>query len=210
MKPKKKMYLIGFSHDVKSKYMWQNSDNKCSALTLEQYEQPNPTQARQAIKASNPSFQFKNLEVVSITDMGLSRVKMPNKNIINTLNISNMKNELGFDELVDEIVDGVELGFFLGDTFSDGFQLVPDSLAVISQAKNIEELYTDFPKAFAELKDLTAEESALAFAAISERLNVEQGSIKEIIESAIGLIQRTFALSSDIIRFAKQFKKETA
>ncbi len=209
MKPKKKRYLIGFSDDVKSKYMWQNSDNKCSTLTLEQYKQPSTTQARQAIKASNPSFQYKNLEVISITDMGLSRVGMPDKNIINTLNISNMKNELGFDELVDTAADVVELTVKVVDAVKDGIQL-NDAFLLLAEAKNIEEIVRDAPKALAELKDLTPDEAELASGALADRLNADPGSVIDIVEQSINLLTRGYVFFADVILFAKQFKKETA
>jgi hypothetical protein len=210
MKPKLKNYLIGYSHDVKSKYMWQNSDNKTDSILIEQYDQPNITEALQAVKAHRHNIKFTNLQIVGITDMGLARSEMPDKDkdLINTINNFTMKpNELGTENLENTIVGGVELGFVLGDAFGDGFQLGEDALTIISQAGNIEKLYKEAPAAWEELKDLTPEEAEAAMTRIAERLNAEPGTIKDVIRQSISLITRTYTLASDVVAFAKQFKK---
>ena len=101
-----------------------------------------------------------------------------------------MENTLGYDELVDTAADVVELTVKVVDAVKDGIQL-NDAFLLLAEAKNIEEIVKDAPQALAELKDLTAEEATQASEALALRLNASPGSVIDIVEQSINLLDFT-------------------
>ena len=204
-----KHFLIAYSHDVKPKYMWQSDENRTDTVLIDQFSPPTIARAKFFVKSQNMNVTFKNLKIVAISDLGASRVEMPTKDTINTLNNFQMENTLGYDELVDTAADVVELTVKVVDAVKDGIQL-NDAFLLLAEAKNIEEIVKDAPQALAELKDLTAEEATQASEALALRLNASPGSVIDIVEQSINLLTRGYVYFSDVVLFAKQFKKETA
>lgn len=205
MKPQLKEYLIAYSHTKRMYFMPDIPVTE--VLRIAKTKQPTVDQCKQAIKADNMNKKFKNLQILSIDLIGNAKEVKKDKEIDNTINISAMKpNKLGFDEVVDTLVDAIEVGLTLGEAAKDGIQ-IDDAFVLLGQAKNIEEIYRDAPIAWAQFKDLTPEESKLAAEQIAERLNAEPGTVKDVIRQSVSLVTRGYALVSDVIAFADQFKK---
>lgn len=115
-------------------------------------------------------------------------------------------NELGYKELVDTVADVIDLATKLGETFADGIQL-SDAFVLLAEAQNIEEIYKDFPTAWAELKDLDPDEAKLAMDELAARLNAPEGSIIDIVEEGFGLVTKGYLFFADARAFVKKFPK---
>jgi len=115
---------------------------------------------------------------------------------------------LGISELVDTFCDAIEVGEKIGTAFADGVQWT-DGFTILGEAAQIEEIVKDAPQAWAELQDLSPAEAAVVETKVSQRLG-NTTNVREKINGAINLLQRTYVLFSDYGLYLKSFQKDAA
>lgn len=117
-------------------------------------------------------------------------------------------NEFGFDEVVDTLCDIVEVGDQAIKPFADGFQLLPDIVALTPLFPRIQEIVMDAPLAWKQFKDLTVEESNTVQERVAARLDLSNDIVEEKIKSAIRILTRVYSLLAVIMAEFKAIKKD--
>lgn len=114
-------------------------------------------------------------------------------------------NNLGYDEVVDTIVDLIQIGRTVGDALADGLDLT-DVTAVFSIAPRLVEVYRDANTAYAQLLDLTTGEASLAVAEIAEHAQLPATGILGKVNEALNLLSRTYQEVVDGIDLAQDWR----
>jgi hypothetical protein len=96
--------------------------------------------------------------------------------------------DLGYDEVVDTICDVIDLGKNVKSVFADGFQVIPDLIALTPEFFKVQEIIGDAPLAINQLKNLSVEEAKKAHEAIAKRTGVAQDKVVSTVTGAFGII----------------------
>ena len=96
--------------------------------------------------------------------------------------------DLGYDEVVDTICDVIDLGKNVKNVFADGFQVIPDLIALTPEFFKVQEIISDAPMAINQLKNLGVEEAKKAHAEISKRTGVAQDKVVDTVTKGFGII----------------------
>lgn len=114
-------------------------------------------------------------------------------------------NVLGFDEVVDTIVDAIEIGRKFGDAISDGLDL-SDLGTVFAVAPKFVEIYNDANLAYAQLLDLTPFEAQQAAEEIALRAKLPTTGVLGKVNVALNLMSRTYQEVMDDIDLIQDWK----
>ena len=102
--------------------------------------------------------------------------------------------KLGFDEVVDTLADIADVGDRVALIFADGFQLLPDLVALTPLFPKVQEVIMDAPLAWKQFKDLTVEETVIVTERLSERLDLRDEDLELKIKVLITLLSRVYSL----------------
>jgi len=96
--------------------------------------------------------------------------------------------DLGYDEVVDTICDVIDLGKNVKNVFADGFQLIPDLIALTPEFFKVQEIMADAPMAIQQLKNLSVEEAKKAHAEIAKRTGLHGDKVVDAVTKGFGII----------------------
>jgi hypothetical protein len=117
-----------------------------------------------------------------------------------------IKEILGFDEVVDTAVDVIETAQILADALKDGFQIT-DLVTLIGVAPKAQEIAKDGRLAISQLLDLTADEADEAVAAIAKRTASNPATIVVKVNEAFTLIARTYRQVTNIRNLVRDYER---
>lgn len=133
--------------------------------------------------------------------------------VINNLEaiiMEDSKNELGYDELVDTVADGIEVYAEAKEALGDGVQ-VGDAFVLWSNLPKLQDVAKSANQAWKELLDLGPDEAVAAVEAIRARtskvpdLSVEKiGEVLRLMARTYRLLDYTYAEGMDIVADAKK------
>lgn len=96
--------------------------------------------------------------------------------------------DLGYDEVVDTICDVIDLGKNVRNVFADGFQVIPDLIALTPEFFKVQEIMADAPMAIQQLKNLSVDEAKKAHAEIAKRTGLHEDKVVDAVTKGFGII----------------------
>lgn len=113
-----------------------------------------------------------------------------------------MNNNLGYDEVIDTLADGIEVYADIEKALGDGIG-AEDLIVVWQNLDEFRDIYTSFSTAYAQFKDLTPEEATAVAEGISAR-TARLGTVTvEKINATMRLLARTYRYIDYILEEGK-------
>lgn len=108
-----------------------------------------------------------------------------------TLQLKVGSNELGYDEVVDTLGDVLDVTEAFEDALSDGVQPT-DLFVIVNNYPKLKEIGADLPVFWAQLKDLTPEESEEVTKELAKRRGEGMDTIAGKVSAGLRRVVRTY------------------
>jgi hypothetical protein len=112
-------------------------------------------------------------------------------------------NQLGFDEVVDTLSDALTVAEQIERAVADGIGL-SDIGTLISVTPRLNEIRQDFPTFSAQLRDLSAEESALVEQELHRRHGATESKIIDKAVAALTLVSKWYGVTVLVVSLVQE------
>jgi len=92
------------------------------------------------------------------------------------------------EEVVDSIADVFDVAIVIGEALGDGFQWLPDIIAIASKEKEIREVINDFPIFLDQFLQLTPETALSAVGEARIKTEAKHGELPKAATFAFGIL----------------------